>query len=228
MFKEKIVSFFSIELIYSRNLDTICWYDACSPTGALNAEAKEFIPRWEIRGSWHSKRRRWWFSALINFCTSNIIFKNQICTKFIISKITFQNTKIRDITLSSKVQIVKSYDFSSSHVWIWELDHKEGWAPKNWCFQTVVLEKTLESPLKDSQSILKEISPEYSMEGLMLKLQYFGHLMRRANSVEKTDAGKDWGQEEKGPTEDEMVGWHHWLDGHEFGQVQELVMDREV
>ena len=74
----------------------------------------------------------------------------------------------------------QSYGFSSSHVWMWELDHKEGWAPKNWCFWTVVLEKTLR---RSNQSILKEISPEYSLEGLMLKLklQYFGHLMRRTD-----------------------------------------------
>ena len=72
-------------------------------------------------------------------------------------------------------------------------------------------EKTLESPLdckRSNQSFLKEISPEYSLEGMMLKLklQYFGHLMRRVDSLEKTDAGKDWGQEEKGTTEDEMAG----------------------
>ena len=72
---------------------------------------------------------------------------------------------------------------------MWELDYKESWVPKNWCFWTVVLEKTLESPLDSKeihQSILKEISPEYSLEGLMLKLQYFGHLMRRGDSLEKT------------------------------------------
>ena len=78
----------------------------------------------------------------------------------------------------------------------------------------MVLEKTLESPLdcKDSnKSILKEISPGISLEGMMLKLklQYFGHLMRRVDSLEKTDAGRDWEQEEKGKTEDEMAGWHH-------------------
>ena len=69
-----------------------------------------------------------------------------------------------------------------------------------------------------NQSILKEISPGYSLEGTMLKLklQYFGHLMQRVDSLEKTDAGRDWGQEEKGATEDEMAGWHHQLDGHEF------------
>ena len=85
----------------------------------------------------------------------------------------------------------QSYGFSSSHVWMWKLDHKEGWMPKNWCFWTVVLENTLVSPWtarRSNQSILKEISPEYSLEGLMLKLklQYIGHLMRRADSLEKT------------------------------------------
>ena len=73
---------------------------------------------------------------------------------------------------------------------MWELDYKESWVPKNWCFWTVVLEKALESPLdsKEIQSILKEISPEYLLEGLMLKvkLQYFGHLMWRTDSLEKT------------------------------------------
>ena len=85
----------------------------------------------------------------------------------------------------------------------------------------MVLEKTLESLLackEIQQSILKEISPGISLEGMMLKLklQYFGHLLRRVDSLEKTDAGRDWGQEEKGTTEDEMAGWHHRLDGHEF------------
>jgi len=69
-----------------------------------------------------------------------------------------------------------------------------------------------------NQSILKEISPGCSLEGLMLKvkLQYFGHLIRRVDSLEKSDAGRNWGEEEKGTTEDEMAGWHHQLDGPEF------------
>ena len=81
-----------------------------------------------------------------------------------------------------------SYGFSSSHVWMWELDHKESWAPKNWYFQIVVLKKTSWTAKRSNQSILKEINPEYSLEGLMLKLklQYFGHLMRRTDSLEKT------------------------------------------
>ena len=96
---------------------------------------------------------------------------------------------------------------------MWELDYKESWALKNWCFWTVVLEKTLESPLdsrRSNQSILKEISPEYSLQGLMLKLklQYFGHLMRRNDSSEKTlMLGKIEGRRRR--------GWQRmsWLDG---------------
>ena len=70
---------------------------------------------------------------------------------------------------------------------------------------------------RSNQPILKEISPRCSLEGLMLKvkLQYFGHLMQRVDSLEKTDAGRDWGQEEKGTTQEEMGGWHHGLNGHE-------------
>ena len=101
---------------------------------------------------------------------------------------------------------------------MWELDCDEGWVPKNWCFWTVVLEKTLESwtAKRSNQSILKAISPGISLERMMLKLklQYIGHLMWRVDSLEKTDAGRDWGQE-KGTTEDEMAGWHHGLDGCE-------------
>ena len=82
------------------------------------------------------------------------------------------------------------YSFSSSHVWMWEVDHKEGWVPKNWCFWIVVLKKTLERPSTakiSNQLILYEINPEYSLEGLMVKLkfQYFGHLIWKANSLEK-------------------------------------------
>ena len=99
--------------------------------------------------------------------------------------------KSRDITLPAKVHLVKAMVSFSSHVWMWELDYKESWVSKNWCFWTVVLEKTLTVPWtarRSNQSILKEISPEYLLEGLMLKLkfQYFGHLMRRTDSLEKT------------------------------------------
>ena len=112
--------------------------------------------------------------------------------------------------LANKGPYSQGYGFSSSHEQMWELDYKEGWVPNNWCFQTVVLEKTLESPLdrkESNQSILKEINPEYLFEGLMLTLQYFGHLKWRARSLEKTlMLGKNEGRRQKGATEDKMVG----------------------
>ena len=85
-----------------------------------------------------------------------------------------------------------------------------------WCWRRLL--RVPRTSRRSNQSILKEISPGCSLEGMMLKLklQYSGHLMRRVDSLEKTDAGRDLGQEEKGMTEDEMAGWHHQLDGREF------------
>ena len=111
--------------------------------------------------------------------------------------------------------------FFSSHLWMWELDYKESWAPKStfelWCWRRLL--RTPWTARRSNQSILKEISPGCSLEGLMLKpkLQYFGHLMRRAGWPiwKDSDAGEDWRQE-KGMTEDEIVGWYYWLNGHEF------------
>ena len=127
----------------------------------------------------------------------------------------------------------QGYGFSSGRVWMWELDYKESWVSKNWCFWTVVLEKTLESPLvcrRSNQSVLKEISPEYLfMEGLMLKLklQYFGYLMRRADSFEKTlMLGKIEVRRRR--------GWQRmrWLDGitdsMEMSKLREIVEDTET
>ena len=115
--------------------------------------------------------------------------------------------------------------FSSSHVWKWELDHKEGWVPKNWCFQTVVLEKTLES-LLDSKEI-KSVNLKGNQPWILI-----GRTDAEAEApalwppdVKKwlvgkdRDAGKDWRQEEKLTTEDEMVALHHRLNGHEFEQA---------
>ena len=118
----------------------------------------------------------------------------------------------------------QSYSCSNSHVQMSELTHQNGWAPKNECFLTVVLEKTLQRPLDSTEikpSILKEISPEYSLEGLMLKLQlqYFGHLMWRANSLEKTlILGKIESRRRRG-WQDEIVGGYYRLNRHEFEQT---------
>ena len=130
-----------------------------------------------------------------------------------------------ETTLLTKVQNGQSYGFSSTHGWMWELDHKEGWALKNWCFLTVLLEKSLESPL-DSKEIMPVnpkgnqpwifigrtdakaeapiLCPPYAMCQLIWKRPWCWERLR---------------QEEKGTTEDEMVGWHHRLSGHGFGQT---------
>ena len=113
---------------------------------------------------------------------------------------------------------------------MWELAHKEGWRIdvfELWCWKRLL--RVPWTARRLSQSILKETHSEYSLEGLMLKLklQYFGHVLRRTESLETTwfigkdrDAGKNWGQEEKGTTEDKRVGWHHWLNGCEFEHTQ--------
>ena len=117
----------------------------------------------------------------------------------------------------------QGYGFSSGHVWMWELDHKESWVLKTDAFELWCWRRLLRAPWiarRSNQSILKEISPGYSLEGLMLKLklQNFGHLMQRADSLEKTlRLGKIEGRRRKGTTEDEIVQWHHWLNGHGIG-----------
>ena len=124
---------------------------------------------------------------------------------------------------ANKVPSGQGYGFSSSHVWMWELDYKKSWTPNNWCFWTVVLEKTVESPL-DSKEILP-IHPKGDQSWM-----FIGRSDVEAETPilwppdakswligKDPDARKDWGQEKKGMTEDEMVGWHHWLNRHEFG-----------
>ena len=119
----------------------------------------------------------------------------------------------------------QSYGFSRSHVWRWELDHKESWVPKNGCFWTVRLEKTLESPLDCKE--IKPVNPKGNQFWIII-----GRTDAEAEALilwpcdvknwlirKDPDAGEDWRQEEKGTTEDEMVGWHHRLNGHEFEQA---------
>ena len=133
--------------------------------------------------------------------------------------------KNRAITLPTKVCYSQRYRFSSSHVRMWELDHKEGWLPKNWCLQTVVLEKTLESSL-DSKEI-KPVNPKRNQPWIFIGMTDaeakasipWPPYMKNQLIGKDPDVGKDWRQEEKGVTEDEMVGWHHQFNGHEFEQT---------
>ena len=123
---------------------------------------------------------------------------------------------------TNKDPSVQSYDFPSSHVWMWELDYKEGWVLKNWCFWTMVLEKTLESSLNYRK--IQPVHPKGNQSWI-----FIGRIDAEAETpilwppdVKKPligkdpDAGQAWRQEEKGMTEDETVGWHHWLNGYEF------------
>ena len=133
--------------------------------------------------------------------------------------------RILSITLPvpAKAYLVRGYGFSSGHVWMWELDCEESWVPKKWCFWTAVLENTLESPLD-----CKEVQPVHSKRDQ--SWVFIGRTDAKAETPilwpphakswligRDSDTGRDWGQEEKGMTEDEMAGWHHRLDGHEFG-----------
>ena len=139
--------------------------------------------------------------------------------------------KSRDITLPTKVHLVKAMVFPVV------MCGYEGWTTEKadrqiigafelWCWRRLL--RVFQTTRRSNKLILKEISPEYSLEGLMLKLklQYFGHLMRRKDP----DACKDWRWKEKGKTEGEMVGWHHWLSGvsMNLSKLRELVMDRKT
>ena len=138
--------------------------------------------------------------------------------------------KIRDITLPTKVRLVKAMVFSVVMYGCENLT-KESWTLKNWCFWTVVLEKTLESPLdcKEIQPVLPKGDQSWVFIGrtdLEAETPILWPPDAKSWLIGKDpDAGREWGQEEKGTTEDEMAGWHHWLDGRE---LQELVMDREA
>ena len=132
-----------------------------------------------------------------------------------------QHIKMQRHYFANKGQSSQSFGFSSSHVWMWELDYKESWA-QNWCFWIVVLEKTLESPLDCMQ--IKPVNPKGNQSWIFIgrtdaevemPILWPPHVKNRLIG-KYPDAMKDWRQEEKGMTEDEMVGWHHWLNEHEF------------
>ena len=131
-----------------------------------------------------------------------------------------QNIKKQRHYFANKGPSSQRYGFSSSHVWMWVLDYEESWALKNWCFWTVVLEKTLESPLDFKE--IKLVNPKRNQSWI-----FIGRTDAEAETPilwpphakswltgKDPDAGRDWEQEEKGLTDDEMAGWYHWVDGH--------------
>ena len=133
-----------------------------------------------------------------------------------------QHIKNRDNTLPTKDHLVKAVFFSSSHVWMWELNYKESWAPKNWCCWTVVLENTLEYPLDCKE--IQRVHPKGNHSWI-----FIGRTDSEAETPvlwppdvknrltwKDPDSGKGWRWKEKGITENEMAGWHHRHDGHEF------------
>ena len=138
----------------------------------------------------------------------------------------------RQIHFAGKGPYSQSYCFSSSHVCVWELDHKEGWAPKNWYFQTVVLEKTLESPLDCKE--IKPVNPKGNQPWIFTgRIDAEAPILgppdvKRRLIGKDLDAGKDWRQEEKGTTEDKIVGCITGSVDMSLGKLQELAMDREA
>ena len=144
---------------------------------------------------------------------------NLCCAVCLVTKCTKKQT----YHFADKGSYSQSYGFSGSHAWMWELDHKEGWVPKNWCFQTVVLEKTLESPL---DSKVKLVNPKGNEPWI-----FIGRTDAEAEAPilwlpdmkswltgKDHDSGKDW-RRQKRATEDEMVGWYHQFNGHKLGQT---------
>ena len=173
------------------------------------------------RGWWNGNSERLYIGGIQNHCrwwlqpwnTTHLLLEERLWPTLCVLK------KQRHY-FANKDPPSQSHDCSNSLVQMWELDYKESWALKNWCFWTVVLEKTLESPL-DSKDI-QPVHPKENQSWI-----FIGRADAEAPILwppdaktwlirKNPDAGKDWRQEEKGTTEDEMVGWHHWLSGHEF------------
>ena len=134
-----------------------------------------------------------------------------------------QHAKKQSHYFADKGPYSQSYGFSNSHVWMWVLGHKENWPPKNWWFWTVVLKKSLEGPLDCKET--RPVNPKGNQSWIFIgrtdgeaEAPTFWPPDAKLATGKDHDAGKDWRQEEKGMTDDQMVGWHHWLSGHEFEQ----------
>ena len=178
------------------------------------------------------KKWKQWQIFFLGSKTQDGDFSNDIKRHFLLGRKAMTNLysilKSKDITLLIKVYIVKVMVFPvvmyGCESWtIKKAEPQRIDAFELWCWRRLM--RVPWTARRSNQSILKEIKPEYSLEGLMLqrKLQYFGHLMAKSWVIGKDlDAGKDWRQEEKRTTEDEMVGWHHQLDGHEFEKAPKV------
>ena len=163
--------------------------------------------------------------GFLHFFSTGMILIPVSCLYNVTNLILYSSSGTLSIRSSpTKVHLSsQGYGFSSGHVWMWELDYKESWAPKNWSFWTVVLEKTLERPL-DCKEVLP-VHPKGNQSWVFIgrtDVEAETPILWPPNVkswliCKDHDGGKDWGQEEKGMTEDEMVGWHYWLDGHWFG-----------
>ena len=161
-----------------------------------------------------------WASKSLKMVTAAIKLKDTCSLEESLDSILKSRHYFANKGLSSQ-----SYGFSHSHVWMWELDYKENWVPKNWCFWTVVLEKTLESPLHCTE--IQAVHPKGDLSWIFIWRTdaeaedsiFWPPDVKNWLVWKDPDAGKDWRQEEKGMTEDEMVGWHHQLNGHKFVQA---------
>ena len=168
--------------------------------------------------------KQWDFIVLGSKITTDGDYSHEIkrCLLFGRKAMTNLDSVLKSIDITSdKGPSSQSYGFPSSHVWMWELDHKEGWALKNWGFWSLVLEKTLESALDCKQ--IKLANPKGNQSWIFIgrtDAECLGPPDMKSWLFRKDpDAGKDWRQEKKETTEDEMVGWHHWFKGHEFEQA---------
>ena len=185
------------------------------------------ITSWQIDGETTETRDRLYFGGLQNHCRWWLQPWNE---KMLAPwKKSYdqpgQHIKKQRHYFANKGLSSQSYGFSSSHVWMWELGYKESWVPKNWCFWTVVLEKTLESLLDFKE--IQAVNPKGNQSWIFIgrtDASVEAPILWCSNPPDAkkwligkdSDGGKNWEQEEKGMTQDEMVGWHHLLDGHEF------------
>ena len=145
-----------------------------------------------------------------------------------------QHIKKQRHYFADKCPLSQSYDFSSSHIRMWELDHKQSWTLNHWCFWTVVLEKILESPL--DCKVIQPVNPRGNRSWIFIGRTdaeaetpiLLPHDAKNWLIGKDPDAGRDWGQEEKGMAEDEMVGWHHHMMDMSLSRLWELVVDRKA